>query len=158
MLSATEAIAIAREPAIEPVGQPPHQRKLEDPPEHPSPRKNSKQLLDGIGALCGSPARSDELHRLRVGLRWNPWEACSDARVLRGQKLDFVTTVPPRNGAHGFLAHATVSIVDERPWAPFSATIADASAECKADDPMSIRVRGHGEISVRIVGGFESVL
>ena len=138
MLAATKAISIAREPAIELVGQPPYQRKLEDPPEHPSPREKSKQLLDCLGALSGSPTRPDELHRVRVGLRWNPWEACGDAGVLRGEQLDLVATVPPRNGAHGFLAHPAVTIVDERPRAPFSSTIADASAEYKADDPMPI--------------------
>ena len=158
MLAAAKAIPIAREPAIELVGQPPHQWKLEDPPEHPSPRKNSKQLLDCIGALCGSPTRPDELHRVCIGLRWNPREACGDARGLRGQKLDLVTTVPPRNGAHGFLAHRAASIVDERPRAPFAATVADAAAKCKADDPMPLWLHGHAEISVRIVGGCESVL
>lgn len=158
MLAATKAIAVAREPAIQLVGEPSHQRKLEDPTEHPSPRKDSKQLLDRIGTLRGPPTRPDELHRVRVGLRRNPWETCADARILRGQKLDLVTTVPPRNGAHRFLTHPAVSIVDERPRAPFASTVADASAECKADDPMSIWPLGHAEISVRIVGGFESVL
>ena len=79
-------------------------------------------------------------------------------RFMRGQRLDLVATVPPLDCAHGFPAHVAVPVIYERPRTPFATAVGDASAESKAHDPMSVGVHHHAEISVRILGGFESVL
>ena len=61
MLAASELVAVAREPAVELVGQPAHEGDLEDPADQTAARQDGQQLLDRCGALPGAAARPDEL-------------------------------------------------------------------------------------------------
>src|SRR5688572_2860682 len=75
VLAATEVIAVAGDPAVDPVGQRANVRNPEDPSDPPAAGQDVQQLLDRGGALPGFAPWSHELDRLAVRARGDPREA-----------------------------------------------------------------------------------
>src|SRR6185437_9470618 len=112
MFTAAEPVAVAREPAIEPVGELAHERDVKHPGDEPPARENLEQLLDRRRALPGLTARSDELQRFGVGARRNPREARRHARCRGWDDLDLAAAIPPDQPMSEARADFAVAVVD----------------------------------------------
>ncbi len=152
MFSAAEFVSISRHPSVDALRERADPRNTEDPGYERSARENIERSLHRGSSLPRFIPRPDQLNRLEVGLRTDPWESIAYPGGLRRNCFDLFSAVDLLDTSNQALAHLAGSVVDECVWPARSVS----GGRLPGDDELN-----HGNAqdftSMAISGGWLSV-
>ena len=114
MRTAAEPITVAREPAVEAIGERPHEWNAKEPRDPAAAWQHLKELLDRGRAPPGRAVGGDELQGVGVRAGRNPGKARHHARLLRRHDLELMRAIPVAKIVGEARADATVAVEDYR--------------------------------------------
>src|SRR5450759_4010123 len=114
MRAAAEPEPVARDEAVDAVGEQPREGQREKASQRAPSRKDFHEALGRGRAAPRLVAGTDELHGLAVRIFRDPREAIAEAAALERDELDRSAPVPRGDEVRRPDAEPAVSVVDER--------------------------------------------